>query len=455
MNFNIFSLRHSVLTFITIITCSFHAFGSISGDMNAFFKSMGGYANVSRPSIYKDQMAGHFSGGSLYYRTPVKVVKPLSVTPPSLSSGNCGIDLHLGGFSFINSDQLVQLGKNITSSAVSFASQLALETFAPSVFNIMQDMQNLASEISRHALNSCETGKALVAGVWSKFQTGNSQVCKALGTEKGLLSDWAKAQNECDTGGKSREIMNNSARGSSSLKDQLPPDVNIAWHLLQKGGLTRNQPLAELIMSISGTIITVKGKPIFKSSMATNAEFLKGLLEESGQGKKYKCDEPTKCLNPSIVAFESGGGFLAKIKDILVKMADKMQKDTPLNEEHKAILMLTRLPIWKILNIENTLRRAAASETLGQYAEPIGYDMLYEYLSSSTSLIEALARDQVSIQMDPTTLQSFLKNLNTARTLLFNYKNLALKRAIFNLNIIEQIKNLETQINIINAERLS
>ncbi|EGR7987539.1 conjugal transfer protein TraH, partial [Vibrio vulnificus] len=96
-----------------------------------FFDSSGYNANVSNPSAYQGQSANYYTGGSLFVRTPIVDAQLVSVTVPSISTGCSGIDMFMGGFSHVSSDQLVKVGKAIIHNAPPFIVNLALQTWAP------------------------------------------------------------------------------------------------------------------------------------------------------------------------------------------------------------------------------------------------------------------------------------------------------------------------------------
>ena len=84
---------------------------------------------------------------------------------------------------------------------------------------------------------------------------------------------------------------------------------NIAWKALQKNAfLSGDTELAELLMSLSGTIILQSGSSDdashqFKvlSSLAADNQLLKALLH-GGSAKLYVCDTTSAdgCINPTI-----------------------------------------------------------------------------------------------------------------------------------------------------------
>ena len=67
---------------------------------------------------------------------------------PGYRSGCGGIDLFSGGFSFINSDQLVGLLKNVMNNAKGYAFTLALEAATPQLANVIKYLQEQAAKIN-------------------------------------------------------------------------------------------------------------------------------------------------------------------------------------------------------------------------------------------------------------------------------------------------------------------
>jgi len=73
---------------------------------------------------------------------------------PGYRSGCGGIDLFMGGFSFINSDQLIALMKNIMNNAKGYAFTLALESATPQLANVIKFLQEQAAKINAMNVNS-------------------------------------------------------------------------------------------------------------------------------------------------------------------------------------------------------------------------------------------------------------------------------------------------------------
>ena len=69
------------------------------------------------PSYYEGSKRGYYTGGSFSARWQNNDDHLFTASLPKLKSGCGGIDMFLGGFSFLNVDYLVQKLQNILSAA--------------------------------------------------------------------------------------------------------------------------------------------------------------------------------------------------------------------------------------------------------------------------------------------------------------------------------------------------
>src|ERR1700722_18700464 len=201
--------KSSSLLFLLPIYCV-TAQATISSDLNTFFNGMGFSNNVTAPNAYEGQEAGYYSGGSIFARDSVRDTQIASIDLPSFKSGCGGIDLFTGGFSFVNSQQLVSAMQNIINNAIGYSFNLALESATPEIANVMKYVNNLANDINEANINSCETAAGLVGSVWPKTHVAQQQVCQDIGSSSGLFTDWAAAREGCSTGGQMKRTLKNA-----------------------------------------------------------------------------------------------------------------------------------------------------------------------------------------------------------------------------------------------------
>src|ERR1700723_192676 len=104
-----------------ILICLFLLSSPLSAGMeenlNRAFNKLGMSNNVTTAGGYQDQTGGFYTGGSVFSRSKVNNSDLFSLQMPHYRSGCGGIDLFMGGFSFINAQAFTQLLRNIGSNA--------------------------------------------------------------------------------------------------------------------------------------------------------------------------------------------------------------------------------------------------------------------------------------------------------------------------------------------------
>ena len=95
----------TLLVCISLAVSDSHA--GIGDDLESFFNGSGIVdVNTTTPGAHKDQSAGYWSGGGMSARTRVKNAQLGTLQLPSINAGCGGIDMYMGGLSFIVTIQL-------------------------------------------------------------------------------------------------------------------------------------------------------------------------------------------------------------------------------------------------------------------------------------------------------------------------------------------------------------
>ncbi len=89
--------------------------------------------NSTSASFYQGSQRGYFTGGSFSARWKQSNDNLVTISKPRIKSGCGGIDAFLGGFSFLDTDYLVNKLQRILSAAPAAAFDIALKTLAPQV----------------------------------------------------------------------------------------------------------------------------------------------------------------------------------------------------------------------------------------------------------------------------------------------------------------------------------
>lgn len=418
---------------------------SVESDLGALYQKYGVATNLTQPQVYQGQQAGYYTGGSVYARAPVHDYPLMTSQWPSLKGGCGGIDLFTGGFSFINSQQLVDAMKNIANNAVSYSFLLALETVSPLIKNQMQSLQEKADAINRLNIQSCETGVALVGAVWPKTEAASQQICASLGSNSNLFSDYTAARQDCGVDTKKQQALNKLKQ--QGYGDFIADNTNLAWKAIQTNAALKNDTaLAELFLSLSGSLIVTNtsqnGLTVLPSLME-DPRLMQTLLH-GGTTPVYRCNN-TDCLSPtrSTMTITAQHALVPRVQVLIEKMLSHIQTDTALGEDEIALLNATRLPLYKMLSVEAAYYAQASVLNLSDYADVIALDWLYQYLHEQLTLIEIGSQ---TLQLPTELTQQFQQQLVKVKQRVQQLRMTSAQREQVATQLIEKTQRLEQQL---------
>ena len=446
-----------LLTLIVIGTSN-QSFAGVNDDLNSYFNNLGYSSNISSPQAYQGQQAGYYTGGSVFVRNATRDVQLLQLDLPSYRSGCSGIDVYTGGFSYINSDQIVPLMQNIMNNAGSYAFTLAMETASPALANVMKYWNDFASKINQANINSCEMAESLVGGMWPKVRGAQQRVCQDIGSNKGIFSDWAQAKQKCGNGNEFTSTMN-AAKNDPHYKNLVFDSGNITWRAIKQNKLFgSDDELSEFFMSLSGTVIIykdgagddapVKFSPPLPSLMDKDRNNLIKALLEGGDVNTYKCDtlDENGCLHPAKngkITISKDHAFGNRIKKLLEGMVDKIISDHPLTLEEIGLLQSTSLPIYKMLNVQAAFAKDRRILDVTSYADAIATDILFQYLEQSLQIIRT---NISSSQYSEAIIAELKPNIDKELDQLREAQKNAYSRMAISIQMIQQTQVIERML---------
>lgn len=421
--------------------------GNIGEDLNHYFKSLNMGANITSPHAYQAQKAGFYSGGNVYARSAVRNLQLMRISWPKVSAGCGGIDAYLGGFSHIKGSQFVEFSKNILNNSQGLAFQLALEQATPLIGNVATKLQNISTWVNQSQMNSCQVTESAVLGLWPKTRQAQQHACQNVGQQKNIFSDFAEARQGCGKGSSNynydRVIQENSEH------EEIIDNTNFAWNALKKNGLFGNdQELAELMMSLSGTLIITHNKEgnHFQRlpSLLTNNNLISALLR-GGQATIYGCDEKIKCLQPTLTTktINSRSGLESKVREIILNMADNIRNNTEQTEEAKGLIESTQYPIMKMISVQLAFMKDKAVMDVTRYSEAIAIDILFQYLQENLQLVRQAAGN---LQYPDALMKSFQNDLTHARKELSEMEGSAHQRMSMAMQMIKETQIMEQML---------
>ena len=170
--------RHKLIMPILLIPLLFPAVAS-----SAWVDDWLQQQTTTSPSYFPGQQRGYYSGGSFNARWPSTSDYPITIEPPRIKSGCGGIDVFMGGASFINTDYLVDKLQGILTGAGAVAFDLALKTLCEQCSNTIKNFEAIADKLNSMQLEECAAAKELVGVVMDENGFHSSEVMREkLGT---------------------------------------------------------------------------------------------------------------------------------------------------------------------------------------------------------------------------------------------------------------------------------
>lgn len=418
------------------------------------FQVLGMPNNITEAGGYQDQLGGFYTGGSVFARSKANNADLYSLQMPHYRAGCGGIDLFLGGFSFINAQAFTQLLRNIGSNASGYAFNLALATVTPQIKSVLDDLSAKVQSITNQSINSCEAAATLVGGVWPQSNASSEILCNAMGKEFNIASDWAQSRQKCGAEGK-RDEINKRKNEKEEFKDILGDEFNIAWKALQKNGfLSKDPQLAEFFMTISGTIVSRKKHDRIEvavfPSKSGDPDLITALIKGLIPTEIYKCDnrDENKCL---IVGFQKitlseKNSLYGKVHRILLNLSKKVLEDKPLEKDEKGFVNSTMIPVLKIIAVESAFKEGGSPMSAADFSEAIAHDILLHYLEEVMTLVwdsvTQLKKNQISDEM----IEELRTGIARSRKLLFSKRTALFEQMSITLDLIQRTQQIEAKL---------
>lgn len=204
------------VTVSVIVSSVTSAHAGIMGDLNSMFMSN----STSAQTLSTRERVG-FMGGSFNVRMPIQNVNVVAFDPARIDAGCGGIDLYGGSFSFVNSQQLIQIFRQVAANAAGLAFKAAISAISPSLSSLMTQFQTLMQNMNNLAKNSCSLAHLIVSDDVSKQISNAVNGDGSIGaTSKGLFSDgtaWLQAVNNDLPGSMKKQAGNNAMSGNANV----------------------------------------------------------------------------------------------------------------------------------------------------------------------------------------------------------------------------------------------
>lgn len=446
-------------TATALVTALMFTTSSSAMTMQELFDSVNAQGNVSNPAVLQGQTMNLYTGGSLFMRMPRRTYQLATVTPPSWNAGCGGIDLFMGGFSYINKEQFVAMLRNIGSNALGYAFKLAIQNLCPTCDNVMQALQATANQVNRLNMDSCEAAKGIVnAALPDTWERGKQNAAKNFGVDNNIFENITDAwTNVMNNESRTNSTIRDVASASPEAKDKLPTG-NVVWKALKKvDGLTDEHRMV-LMSMIGSTIFPTDDTPssprplIFKE---ITVETLVGARSTSDNITVpiWRCDTTTAdgCLAPTEDELTTKS-FKAMVREKMEKITDKIA-DRAAHEDlaaTMAFLNATDLPVYKMLAVTTSIGNTSMADALiGRYQDLIAAKYAEVYIQRAVSDLRA-AIAKFSAVADPAQAQTLDELKPQLEEISRNAKQVlatAYSQTISTYNIAQEVQYMERALN--------
>ncbi|WP_338927517.1 conjugal transfer protein TraH [Mycetohabitans endofungorum] len=410
--------------------------------------------------MLQGQTMNLYSGGSLFMRMPKRTYQLATSTPPSWGAGCGGIDLYMGGFSYINKEQFVAMMRNIGSNALGYGFKLAIQNLCPTCDNVMQALQATAQQINRLNMDSCEAAKGLVnAALPDTWERGKQNAAKNYGVDMNLFENITDAwTNVMNNERKANEPIERAKNTRPEARDALPTG-NVVWKALKKlEGITDEHRM--ILMSMIGSTIfptspdaAEKPKPLIRKEITVEA--LVGVRSTSDTiiVPIWRCDTTSAegCLHPveDVITVKS---FKAMVREKTGTISQKIANRSA-HDDMTAVLGFlnaTDLPIYKMLAVTTTLDNTSLADALiSRYEELIAAKYAEVYIQRAvTDLRAAITKfSLVSDASQSKALEKLKPELESISRAAKQVLATAYSQTISTYNIAQDVRHMERVMN--------
>ena len=346
-------------------------------------------AVVTKPGVFESQQRSYATFGSFNGRIKTSTDNLMTISSPRISAGCGGIDIFMGGFSFLNPDYMVEKAEKMIRVAPYVAFDMALNELSSTVSTVKDRAENIINALNGLQMDECQSAKAVVMAGKQLFNGQEDQAMETIksGLVQGadsLFTEAKKAFN--DSPGTSFQKAVDKSDNTSDVK----ADLKRSGYLLDAIGQKMNVSSARLrqfralvgdvYISTDGTAMTFKEIPGCKEATFEN------LVK----------DKPwIKTASTSACSQESGKTILEYVGNNLDSISGKLMtfRSSSMSVSEKEFVSRTPIPVVYILNNASKYGVEQLETVNDALVEPAAYGYAYAMFISMVKNTEDILND--------------------------------------------------------------
>ena len=281
----------------------------------------------------------------------------------------------------------------------------------------MRSIQKVLEDMNSLLLGDCHSRQQMLEAILPTGSAMHEKVCEDIEKSGSGNHDFFGTRKRCQ----GKEKVNTKIdEARARYPDLLVGEFNLVWTALKKlPRYEHDTDLAEMIMSLVGTVISKKDKENYKVTYIDPKADEDGYLEaylHGGSTTKLVCDETDKCLNLSNRnhVITPGNSLSRLIMKNINSMKVKYRTEEAFSTEELVFLSdSVNLPVYKYIQISAASGTHWPLEKASQY---FAFAILTKQFEEVAAEVLQAVSVLESVQFDTTVTQEFKKRLELART---------------------------------------
>ncbi len=344
----------------------------------------------SSPGSFEDQTRGYLTAGGMSGRVDVHNDYLLSLSLPKVKAGCGGIDMFLGGMSFLDPEYLVQKLESILQAAPAVAFQYLLETLDEKMGNIISKMEAATNFLNSIQVNDCRMANRLVQ--IAKGDDNVSGIIEEMTGYKSVKEGFAKSYQN------SREkIQSNGNNPTEDLKDALANCPAEVTDIFRTGSLLQHAAARVGAGDWAG-VMRARVGDVYMRWDATDKVPLFSAIPVCPKQDVESADELmsgrvwSRALNVPPTGVDctrdaTARGALVLVRERMQSIATKIRARAQLSADERQFVANTRtLPVYRML--EWGVRQGVVDSVIDDTGELVALTLAYQMLNDLNRTID-------------------------------------------------------------------
>jgi conjugative transfer pilus assembly protein TraH len=344
----------------------------------------------SSPGSFEDQTRGYLTAGGMSGRVDVHNDYLMSVSLPKVRAGCGGIDMFLGGMSFLDPDYLVQKLESILQAAPAVAFQYLLETLDEKMGNIISKMEAATNFLNSIQVNDCRLANRMVQ--IAKGDDNMGGIIEEMTGYKSIKEGFAKSYQQ------SREkIQANNNNPTEDLKEALANCPAEVTDIFRTGSLLAHAATRVGAGDWASVMRARVGDVYMRWDDADRVPLFTAIPQCAAQDTESAQDFLTgrvqrRSLNLPPTGADcaqdgNGKGALTLARERMDSIATKIRTRAALSQDERQFVANVRtLPIYRML--EWGVRQGVVDSVISDTDELVALSLAYQMLNDLTRTID-------------------------------------------------------------------